>query len=106
MGGQSVEGAILAQFFNRESKQATYIAFRDHYAKRFIEEPGFASVAGYDAARVLLQALIQGNKLKESIIKRGSFPGLQGEIQMDRYGDARRPIFITTVKDGKFSILE
>ncbi len=108
MGGQAVEGAIFAQFFDRESNQPTYVAFRDRYRKRFIEAPGFASVAGYDAAQVLLQALDQGKEkdLKESILKLGRFSGLQGEVSIDRYGDARRPTFITRVHAGNFSVQE
>ena len=40
------------------------------------------------------------------IIKKGVFQGLQGEITIDQYGDARRKNYLITVKDGQFITIE
>jgi branched-chain amino acid transport system substrate-binding protein len=104
-GGIAVEGVAVTQFFDRDSRAPTYIAFREAYRKRFGVEPGFASVTAFDAANVVLEALCQakaGESLKAAILRISRFPGVQGPFTIDRFGDAARECFITVVKDGRF----
>ncbi len=109
MGGTAVEGIIVSQFFDRNSKLPRYVAFRNAYRDRFGEEPGFASVNAYDAATVVLEAFEKrqkGEALKDAILRISTFPGVQGPVTIDRYGDAERKTFITTVSGGHFRVLE
>lgn len=108
MGGSAVEGIYLQQFFDRDSSIPRYAAFRDAYLGRFGEEPGFASVAGYDAANLLITALknTEDNRaLKQTIINTAKFEGVQQPISIDRFGDATRTPYISTVRDGRFVVL-
>ena len=50
LGGGAVEGVVMAQFFNRDSSLARYQDFKRAFEARFSQPPGFAEVAGYDAA--------------------------------------------------------
>ena len=34
------------------------------------------------------------------------YHGLQGDLRIDQFGDARRKRFVVTVKDGRFKVLE
>ncbi len=108
MGGKAVEGLIVSQFFDRQSQAPAYLQFRQKYQQRFIEEPGFVSVAAYDATGVILTALLKEPEqaIKETIIEIGQFHGIQQTFHIDRYGDAIRPTFITQVRDGQFMALE
>lgn len=108
MGGQAVEGVILCQFFDRLSKNPAYLDFLQQYRKRFREEPGFVTVAAYDAVNLLASAMRQkqGKNLKASILQHRSFSGLQQSFSLNQYGDAIRKSYITMVKDGNFSVLE
>jgi len=108
LGGRAVEGILFHQFFNRDSTEPSYLAFRNSYLKRFGNEPGFASVVGYDSTRVALTALVnrEGKDLKESIAKISTFPGVQGPISFDRFGDTDRQTYLSTIKNGEFFILE
>ncbi len=108
MGGKAVEGMIVAQFFDRQNQRPAYLKFRDNYRQRFIEEPGFVSVAAYDATRVILEALIKapGQRPKQTILEIGKFQGIQQPFHIDQYGDASRPTYITLVKEGQFIVLE
>lgn len=108
LGGRAVEGLYLAQFFNRDDPAPRYQAFRKAYQARFQQEPGFASLAAYDATNVVLDALSRradGQSLKETLLNT-SFQGVQQPIAFDRFGDAQRPTFITVVRDGRFVIIE
>jgi len=109
MGGGAVEGIVVNQFFDRHSKDPKYLAFRDAYLKRFNEEPGFASVNAYDAANLILEALDRqtGNQsLKDTILDMPNYDGVQGMVQIDKFGDADRRTFLTTIRQGQFISLE
>lgn len=108
LGGSAVEGITIAQFIDRASTKPEYVAFRQDYLQRFGHEPGFAGVAAYDAATVLLEGLArrQGRQsLKDAILTGGTFPGLQDPVKLDRFGDGTRRTFMTTVRNGQFVAL-
>lgn len=105
MGGQAVEGVYAHQYFDRDRQDPRYLAFRQTYIARFDEEPGFASVGGYDAASVVIEALereADPQKLKESILAIGSFAGLQDTIRFDAFGDTSRQTHLSVVRNGRF----
>lgn len=109
LGGQATEGIHVAQFLDRDDDSEKYQRFRQAYLERFGQEPGFAGVAGYDAASVVLAALDRrtpGQTLKRAIIAIGKFPCLQQTIAIDRFGDADRRVFITMIREGKFHKIE
>lgn len=109
LGGDAVEGVVMAQFFNRDDQSPSYQDFKQAFTKRFSQQPGFAEIAGYDAATVAMTALTQqrdGESLKQAILRIGSFTGAQGTISIDRFGDAVRKTFITSVEGGAFKLLQ
>lgn len=105
LGGASAEGVFTAQFVDRESEQQPYVAFRRLFLDRFQQEPGFAGIAGYDAATVLIAGLKQrhsGESVRDAILRIADFNGLQGQIHLDRFGDSWRPTYMTVIKGGKY----
>ncbi len=105
LGGKAVEGLVIAQFIDRASQQASYLAFRTAYLERFKREPGFPGLTGFDAANVVLDGLAaqtSSQTLKQVILARREFTGAQSLIRFDAYGDASRDTFLTTVRDGAF----
>lgn len=109
LGGSAVEGITIAQFLNRSDTSRKFQEFRSAYAKRFGKEPGFAGMAGYDSALVLMEALGKrpaNQTLKETIIRTGTFNGVQQPITIDKFGDASRSTYIATIKNGKFVAME
>lgn len=109
LGGTAVNGVVMAQFFDRQSQHPYYLDFKSAFVKRFGHEPGFAELAAYDAAQVALQALAQrqGNEtLKQAILRIGRFRGGQGEVHIDRFGDAQRENHITRIERGQFLLTE
>lgn len=109
LGGAAVEGIIVSQFFDRERDDPVFNDFGKAYRDRFGEEPGFAAVNAYDAASVLMEAVGRkkdGESLKEAILRIGTFTGVQGPVVINRYGDADRETYITTIREGRFKVLE
>lgn len=109
LGGAAVEGIIVSQFFDRERDDPVFKDFGEAYRDRFGGEPGFAAVNAYDAASVLMEAIgrkKEGESLKEAILRIGTFSGVQGPVTIDGYGDAARETYITTIREGRFRVLE
>jgi branched-chain amino acid transport system substrate-binding protein len=107
LGGGAVEGAYIPQYFDRDDRSSRYLDFRERYIARFGIAPGFASVAGYDATLVAAEVLRQrrsGQALKDLLAGQG-FDGLQQRIEFDAHGDARRPIRVAVVREGRFLVL-
>ncbi|HAS51601.1 MAG TPA: amino acid ABC transporter substrate-binding protein [Gammaproteobacteria bacterium] len=107
LGGRDVEGLYLAQLFNREDTTPRYQAFHDAYRQRFQQEPGFVSLAAYDAANIALEALSRRTavqSLKETLLQ-GSFTGAQQTITFDPFGDASRQSLMTMIRNGRFVII-
>lgn len=109
LGGLAVEGLLISQSYNRDDASSRYQAFRTAYVVRFAKEPGFSSVAAYDAAIVLMQALERqawGESIKDAVLKNGPYEGLQQTIQFDRFGDTSRKGYFTEIHDGQFVLVK
>lgn len=105
LGGAQAEGMLVEQYFDRSDTSAKYIKFREAYLKRFGQEPGYASVAGFDAANVALEVLTEARQRKDvkaELLRRKTFPALQGVVVFDAFGDASRPQFMTVIRNARF----
>lgn len=105
LGGREVEGMSSTQLFNREHATARYQDFVHGYRERFGQEPGFASVAAYDATQALVQALRRqqpGQSVKQALLQAGPYEGLQERWNFDGYGDVQRRNYVTVIKDGRY----
>jgi branched-chain amino acid transport system substrate-binding protein len=106
-GGKTVEGTILAAGGDSEGQNPELRRFVASYRERFGEEPVFSALYGYEAMQVLALAMAEARKLdgpgvKAALLARSTFPGIQGDIGFDRYGDTERPYFLFEVRAGRF----
>ena len=110
LAGSAAEGVVISQFVNRNDRSERYQAFLKQYRERFGgQEPGFAGLAGYDAAQVALSAYTErksGESIKQTIIRLNRFQGVQQRYQIDRFGDANRATSVTIVHHGAYQTLE
>ncbi len=109
-GGHSLEGMTLFHVFNESSKKQKYLEFKKNFRARFRQEVSFPSVYAYDATQVVLTGLKAGARtgpeLKKTLLKQDSFDTLQTTIGFDQYGDVKRELYLTVVKDGKFVVAQ
>ena len=104
-GGKAVEGMVLHNYFDHDSKAPEMLRLGQVFGERFQREPGFAGVAAYDATRVVLEGLARqtgGQSLRETLLTRGPFAGAEDLVIFDGNGDNRRTPHITVVRDGRF----
>ena len=108
-GGPAVEGVIFSRLLDGESQHETYLKFKERYGKRFGRDANFAASHGYEAAHLLFEALKRNDspeELKGTILEQRIVHGVQGDFELDKYGDPQRKRFLITVKDGQFKTLE
>lgn len=108
-GGRAVEGMTSFHSFNANSSEPRYLSFKEKFINRFGYAPAFANVLAYDAATYLFSGLEKNSprgSLKESLLKMGSFPGLQSTVNVDQYGDVERKLFLTVISDTQFKVVE
>lgn len=109
LGGRAVEGMRVAQFINPQDQSASFARFKQDFEGRFGRKPGFAESAAFDATHALLQALGQqqaDEPLKATLYRIGRFPGVQQAVVFDRYGDSKRQVFMTEIRQGQYRVLE
>jgi branched-chain amino acid transport system substrate-binding protein len=109
LGGRTVEGAIISQFFNRKSTKPAYLTFKEEFLRSYKSEPGFGALHSYNAAMMIFRAMSerQGNEtLKQTILRIAHFQGLQDDIVINQYGDSNHPTYIGVIENGAFKIFE
>ncbi len=105
LGGRSVEGMVFFRSYDPAFTGREFVRFKAAFRRVFGRAPGFAAVKAYDAASVLIRTLASGVKpaaIKAAILSSRGFPGLQGRLVFDRYGDIHQPHIMMTIHGGRF----
>lgn len=107
LGGRFVEGAYVPQYLDRESKDPEYLKFRQAFLDRFNHEPGFPGLTAYNATNVIIDRLKNMTttiSLKDAILEKKEFKGIQGKVQFDQFGDAISKTYVTQVQGNQFIV--
>jgi len=106
-GKQNLQGAIFtdAYFANIDNQQSKF--FHEGYLKQYAEKPEILAILGYESMMILQQVIAGGVKdrrdLKKTLQKVSSFPGISGELAINKDGSFEREIYVLTVDRGKIS---
>lgn len=106
--GPAGEGMLVEQYYNVADSSPLFQRFKEEYTRRFGQPPDYAALIGFDATSIMLDGLAANprrNGLREALLARQSFHGLQGEIVLDAHGDARRPLFMSVIRDARYQVL-
>ncbi len=105
-GGRAVEGLEIEIANTFTNQTPAYLDFKTRYQTRFGQVPSFGAALGYEAAGLLAVALKKtGGKadgLAQALINIKTFKGLSHAFALDRYGDANRPFYVGTIREGKY----
>lgn len=107
IGGKALEGSFYSNHYHVDDPSPAVREFVQKYQERFGATPDSLAALGYDAARVLADAIkragtTDGPKLRDAIAATQNFSGVTGMITL---GPDRNPIgkklAILEIKDGK-----
>ncbi len=109
-GERYVEGAVFVDGFFSGSTEPGAARFVGEFKSAFGKAPDVFSALGYDAARIVFEALARGAKTREDVRRhlaslRG-FEGVAGLTDMGADNDARRQLFVLSVQGGKIRYLQ
>lgn len=105
LGGDAVEGLLIAHAYDRDDPRPAFQHFREAYRNRFQREFGSFSLLAYDSARIVFTAMQRqqaGETLKQALLRYGPYDGVQQQIRFDASGDATREVYFTEIRDGRF----
>lgn len=106
IGGDAIEGSYYSNHYSFDEDRPAVKEFVEKYQKRWGEIPDGLAALGYDAARVLFDAMerspsLKGKDLAATIAATKDFPGVTGKITLDENRDAQKQAVVVQMKDGK-----
>jgi branched-chain amino acid transport system substrate-binding protein len=110
-GGEAVEGTVIAAAFHTEAPDPEVRAFNQAFRARYGTDPDVGAALGYDAVRVLAQAMRQAgstepDKVAAAMHALRGHRGVTGTFTFDAAGDlVGMPIRKIVVRGGAFHYL-
>jgi branched-chain amino acid transport system substrate-binding protein len=106
--GEALEGAFFADHWAVDVPWPSSQAFVTRYRDRYQREPGVASALGYDAAKVLADAIERASvgtpeAIRDALDATRSYPAVTGTISMDDDGGAEKPIVVRRIERGRLT---
>ncbi|MGY0374746.1 ABC transporter substrate-binding protein [Clostridium sp. JNZ J1-5] len=105
-GGTAIDGMFIVGGMDINDKSLDFVTFKENYIDKYGENPTFASMYSYETAIALFQAMKMGPDLKPSTIKNNiikikNFKGLQGNYEINNFGDNIRKYLIFRLENGQ-----
>lgn len=102
----SIDGAVFVDGFFVDSPMPTVQDFVARYKKRFHTNPTLFAIQGYDAAKLVLDAVRQGassgESVHEQLLTQPDLSSLAGPAAFGPDGTLNRPLFLIQIKRGRF----
>jgi len=97
----------FSNHFATEDPDTTVQSFIKKYQDKYHAIPDAMAALGYDATHILADAITRAHstdsvKLKNAIANTTNFPGVTGNITIDKFRNASKPITIIKIVEGKF----
>jgi branched-chain amino acid transport system substrate-binding protein len=106
--GDELEGALFTNFYAPDVPWQSAKEFRAHYTDRFHRDPSSNAAMGYDATRLLADAITRAkdetpDAIRQAIQDTKDFQGATGAITMDAERNADKPVIVVQIKGKKFT---
>ncbi len=102
----SVDGAVFVDGFFVDSKTPSVQDFVARYRKRFDTNPTLFVMQGYDAAKLVLDAVRKGassgEAVRDYLLTQPDLSSLAGRAAFGPDGTLNRPLFLIQIKRGRF----
>ena len=107
IGGDAVNGSYFSNHYSQEDKSPRVQDFITEYKKAYGVVPDGLAAMGYDAAKVLADAMNRAKSLEPADVTAAlaitkDYPGVTGTITIDAKRNAVKPAVVLKVQDGVF----
>ncbi len=105
IGGAAIEGSFYSNHYSHQDPRPEVKSFVEKFQSEYKEVPDGMAALGYDAARLLFDAMsrsesLSGKDLAAAIAATKDFPGVTGKISIDENRNARKSAVILEMKGG------
>jgi len=102
----SIDGAVFVDGFFVDSHTPSVQDFVARYKKRFDTNPTLFAMQGYDAAKLVLDAVrkgaASGEAVRDQLLTQPDLSSLAGPAAFGPDGTLNRPLFLIQIKRGRF----
>jgi branched-chain amino acid transport system substrate-binding protein len=108
IAGPAAEGLVTTSPIDPTSEDPKWIAFRDAYEKRFLEEPDAYAAYGYDGMNILIQAIDKAGLNRGLVMdalrqyQTKEYDGVSGRALFDYTLNNIGSVWLARVEGGKF----
>jgi branched-chain amino acid transport system substrate-binding protein len=111
IGGEALNGTYFSNHYSVDDPSPAIKKFVADYKARFNEAPDALAALAYDAAHILIESMrkansTEGTKLRDAIAQTANYPGVTGNITIDKDRNSVKPAVVLQVKDGKLAFVE
>lgn len=105
-GPQALNNTYFTNFYSVEDKNPASNAFVEAYKQEYGQIPDSMAAMGYDAAKLLVDAIQRANstdpnKIREALAATQNFKSVSGDMNLNGTHDAVRGVVIIEMKDGQ-----
>jgi ABC-type branched-subunit amino acid transport system substrate-binding protein len=105
-GSELLEEAVFVDAFSPNSFYPEVNDFTDVYYTNYSREPGAAEALAYDAAGLIVKIIREDgiktrDQFRENLLNVRNYRGVTGKTSFSGMRDARKDVFVLTIKDGK-----
>lgn len=106
IGGDAVNGSYYTNHYSPDDPSPVVQGFIQKYKAKYGAVPDAMAVLGYDAARLLMDAMqragtTDGAKVRDALAQTKDFPGVSGSITLDADRNAKKNIVVLKIDGGK-----
>ncbi len=106
IAGKAIDGCFYSNHYSHEDPNPRVQEFIRKYNEKHSQTPDGLAALGYDAARILFEAMkrtesLKGADLAAELSKTKDFDGVTGKISINEERNAVKPAVILQMKDGK-----
>lgn len=107
IGGEALNGCYFSNHYSVDDPAPAVQKFVADYRKRYNQTPDALAALGYDAARILADAITRagatsGDRIRDALAATKSFQGVTGQITINAERNAVKPAVVLKIENGKF----
>jgi len=111
IGGDALDGCYISNHYSVDDPSPAIQKFVSEYKARYKDSPDALAALGYDAARILADAIkragsTDGEKVRDALKTVKDFPGVTGKITINGDRNAVKPAVVLKIEKGKFHYVE
>ncbi len=110
-GGEYVEGAVFVSSFFKGAPDPIVSSFVTRFTQAYGIEPTLLEALGYDTMRMITSAVTERGafgrqSMRDALMQTVDFAGVAGKTTFDAEGNARRKMWVLTVRGGRIEAVQ